>query len=433
MSENVNPELVTQLATGFGALLEQVLELEKNNAHLESLLDRLQKQAQTQPSGHTLAHHPHSTPSIFQRDFYNTKQESGLDVDFEGDHLRLQKVPENIRSHITDGFKAWSSLRAKGVGWHPRLDTYTTRTQRGSFANSELSSPNKRKLDGPQCPFASQPMSNRGLSHPKESSPSNGSPTLQDHAPQKATVEDSTSTEARLAEAASYHPSQTGSAAKCPIRFLDQYSPEEVAAYFKDHKHELPRSHEVCVKRYQRNEDQIRQLDHKYGNLVNMIQGLGQKHQPMLHTKTEEENASHGHAPQTKVEAWANEVNDDHDVGDDTPRLRDGRFDRPLKEIRVGESPSRPWGISVPHAAHIPPSAASGQDDPTQSNAPPPDPPTPSSRPPEGPQKGSPIKLPSSTEGQAKMVFTGPVFIGYSPEQTTDMLRNMYLGKAQAE
>ena len=40
----------------------------------------------------------------------------------------------------------------------------------------------------------------------------------------------------------------------CPIRFLDQHSPEEVATYFERHKHELPRSHEVCVKRYQSND-----------------------------------------------------------------------------------------------------------------------------------------------------------------------------------
>ena len=54
----------------------------------------------------------------------------------------------------------------------------------------------------------------------------------------------------------------------CPIRFLDQHSPEEVATYFEKHKHELPRSHEVCVRRYQKNEEQIRKLDAKYGSPV---------------------------------------------------------------------------------------------------------------------------------------------------------------------
>ena len=36
----------------------------------------------------------------------------------------------------------------------------------------------------------------------------------------------------------------------CPIRFLDQHSPVEAATYFENHKHEIPRSHEICVKRY---------------------------------------------------------------------------------------------------------------------------------------------------------------------------------------
>ena len=148
-------------------------------------------------------------------------------------------------------------------------------------------------------------------------------------------------------------PSVTGSAAKCPIRYLDQHSPEEVARYFETHKHEIPRSHEVCVKRYQRNEDDIRKLDAKYGNLVSMIQGLGQKHQPMLPAPEEEEESELERDSNERVENWANAVSADgvgHDedehVGDEDDR--ESRFDRPLKEIRVGESPSRPWGISVP-------------------------------------------------------------------------------------
>jgi len=148
-------------------------------------------------------------------------------------------------------------------------------------------------------------------------------------------------------------PSVTGSAAKCPIRYLDQHSPEEVARYFETHKHEIPRSHEVCVKRYQRNEDDIRKLDAKYGNLVSMIQGLGQKHQPMLPSKGEEEDLELEHISNERVENWANAVSADGvDLEEDAvPELdedRESRFDRPLKEIRVGESPSRPWGISVP-------------------------------------------------------------------------------------
>jgi len=150
-------------------------------------------------------------------------------------------------------------------------------------------------------------------------------------------------------------PSASGSAAKCPIRFLNQHSPEEVAQYFETHKHEIPRSHEVCVKRYQRNEDDIRKLDAKYGNLVSMIQGLGQKHQPMLPSDQEHaEDVELERISNERVENWANNVSADGVGGEDNPgehedeEDREGRFDRPLKEIRVGESPSRPWGISVP-------------------------------------------------------------------------------------
>lgn len=148
-------------------------------------------------------------------------------------------------------------------------------------------------------------------------------------------------------------PSVTGSAAKCPIRFLDQHSPEEVARYFETHKHEIPRSHEVCVKRYRRNEDDIRKLDAKYGNLVSMIQGLGQKHQPMLPTDDEVEAMELEHTSNERVENWAKAVSSDEadhkeEAVSDMDDNRESRFDRPLKEIRVGESPSRPWGISVP-------------------------------------------------------------------------------------
>jgi hypothetical protein len=166
-------------------------------------------------------------------------------------------------------------------------------------------------------------------------------------------------------------PSANGSATKCPIRYLDQQTPEEVAKYFEIHKHEIPRSHEVCVKRYQKNDEDIRKLDAKYGNLVSMIQGLGQKHQAMLPPKPEgedgegegeemdeDEDLNGERISNERVESWAHAVSTDGIAHDESaevnaPELddednREGRFDRPLKEIRVGESPSRPWGISVP-------------------------------------------------------------------------------------
>ncbi|CAK7214917.1 hypothetical protein SBRCBS47491_002313 [Sporothrix bragantina] len=227
---------------------------------------------------------------------------------------------------------------------------------------------------------------------------------------------------AALAEEGSYQraPSSGGGAApRCPIRFLDQHSPEEVAHYVETHKHQLPRSHAICLKRYNKNEQQIRKMDAKYGNLVNMISGLGQFHQPMLASaepapggtdngggtggvilgvgeRDEEEvvdRATLHKDSHDRVKKWANGVsasgedadgedadaNNDADIvgddvngqgeslrgrrrsmaysggressgsgGDNTDPERESHFDRPLKEVRLGESPSRPWGIAVP-------------------------------------------------------------------------------------
>lgn len=162
----------------------------------------------------------------------------------------------------------------------------------------------------------------------------------------------------------------------CPIRFLDQHSPEEVAKYFENHKHDLPRSHEICVKRYQSNEMQIKELDARYGNLVSMIQGLGMKHQPMLPAEppedeaaVEDDDAGLDAKDAEKVRNWAKSISpnpdatgprstaaqdgdgnmaDDEGADSDACEDRQPRFARPLRDIRVGESPSRPWGIPVP-------------------------------------------------------------------------------------
>lgn len=180
-------------------------------------------------------------------------------------------------------------------------------------------------------------------------------PTLANH--QEQFIEDPIAAESRRGEASSPPLSANDSISKCPIRFLDQHSPEEVAEYFELHKHEIPRSHEVCIRRYQSNAQSLRQLDAKYGNLVSMIQGLGMKHQPILAHKEEEKVFSVERNPMEKVRNWANSVKDaSEDAKTDMaevrsePDSREGQFDRPYKEIRVGESPSRPWGISVPFA-----------------------------------------------------------------------------------
>ena len=170
------------------------------------------------------------------------------------------------------------------------------------------------------------------------------------------TVKDLSEVEDQAADLASPPASAPGTASKCPIRFLDQRSPEETAHYFQSHKHEIPRSHEVCVKRYQTNEESIRQLDAKYGNLVNMIQGLGMKHQPMLVPTDYEKVAMEDQGSKEKVERWATVCTESMEAGaeqdttpDDISHARSGHFDRPLKDVRIGESPSRPWGIQVPY------------------------------------------------------------------------------------
>jgi hypothetical protein len=299
----------------------------------------------------------------------------------------------------------------------------------------------------------------------------------------------------------------------CPIRFLDQHSPEEVATYFEKHKHDLPRSHEICVKRYQSNESQIRELDARYGNLVSMIQGLGVKHQPMLPAEPPEEEADDegGLDPEDaeKVRNWANSVSpqpqeeaiqvadcnlaDNKPADDDDGEERQSRFARPLRPIELGESPSRPWGIKVPvkyqekiagtasetssQPAEIPSSNIQGPPvegpalnkdesrvegkgrcpfgfDQTQ-KAGETDPTTPKKATAEGKTDPAPEHvgekvaegitfiapetvgaadhkaeaLPVSAHESSRMVFNGPVFIGYSAEDAAKILRESGLGR----
>jgi hypothetical protein len=222
-----------------------------------------------------------------------------------------------------------------------------------------------------------------------------------------------------------------GGLGKCPIRFLDKHSPEEVAQYFENHKHEIPRSHEVCVRRYQKNEDSVRALDAKYGNLVNMIQGLGVKHKQYLPHGNEETNSNGA------VERWADGVSSKAELPQqeqhEEPRL--SNFERPLRDVRVGESPSRPWGISVPVDKAIPASAMASEGNQTQQ-------PTTSASPPSGPTQSLPPQnmhtkpeQATATKESAKreepssapppqIIFNGPVFFGYSAEDVAKLLSN---------
>lgn len=257
---------------------------------------------------------------------------------------------------------------------------------------------------------------------------------------------------------------------KCPIRYLDQHSPEEVAKYFQTHKHEIPRSHAVCISRYQQNDAKIRQLDAKYGNLQNMIQSLGVKHQQYLPAKETEEpvHRDSSRPAVVAVEKWAENVSRRSDdavppapqsevngteAKEDEERIP--HFERPLREIRLGESPSRPWGISVPLAQETAASAipsdkgieplsldkpeedatadAEGQEKGEKAVAGCPFDHAARSRDlPNGAPKGKDtgveevqVKEPSL---RPQMIFNGPVFFGYSPEQATAMMQSGAFG-----
>jgi hypothetical protein len=280
-------------------------------------------------------------------------------------------------------------------------------------------------------------------------------------------------------------------ASKCPIRFLN--SPEDIAQYVETHKNEIPRSHEICVRRHQGNEQQVRKLDAKYGNVVSMIEDLSHLHKPML--PGEERPRRHSNTSKTsndRVESWAHAVSSSTDPETpaeppaDLDEDRQSHFDRPLKEVRVGESPSRPWGISVPvyeqsrnGASHpmSPPPAPVRMPDPVQSTQTPAKPAgkcpfdhttmnqsafaglniTPSPNPPvknapvpnaQDPTPVTPTKAPherhSAPENRTfipqptfinpdvakapngpQMIFTGPVFIGYPMEQAIQFM-NQY-------
>lgn len=356
---------------------------------------------------------------------------------------------ENARA-IADGVEAWKKFTG-GTGpvwrkWNQeKLDAQQSREIHESEApQDEEKLPAGDPAVDPHdtedmvCPFASmsrlgetQDPNGKDTSKHRHSSLPTPPPT-QDHFKELAYHEPShTST-------VSPPPSTSGSVSKCPIRMLDERSPEEIAEYFEVHKHEIPRSHEICVRRYQSNAQSIRQLDAKYGNLVNMIQGLGVKHQSLLPTKEEEDNSTEMDGKSMKkVEKWAEHVqkapqfasverdpldHDDHQGELQLPSeadqsyedTREGHFDRPMKEIRVGESPSRPWGISVPAAGappgHLLEKAAAPLRNSITTHG----------------RSGAKVVASHGTEEPAEekpqMVFMGPVFIGYPADQAAALI-----------
>ncbi|KAJ4268380.1 hypothetical protein NW762_002443 [Fusarium torreyae] len=337
-----------------------------------------------------------------------------------------------------------------------------------------------------QCPFSKPATASGSGAHEGEDDAQDTTPHHSMDPICAAMYEESTSQQART---------NGSSAVKCPIRYMDKHSAKEIAHYVETHKHELPRSHEVCLRRYQRDEDQIKKIDSKYGDIVSMIEGLGQLHQPMLPEAEEDPNRPSDVAQPSneRVENWAQAVSVNSDPDDtQVPTQEDGdrqsHFDRPLKEVRVGESPSRPWGISIP----VYELSGHGGDQPL---SPPPAPvrmPTPAATAPSVPESAkkmpgkcpfdhtklaamtgmssptkhdppghitphdqehtgsfSPIKengpppphqhttppqpafinpdMTKGTSNQPQMIFTGPVFIGYPMDQAIQFM-NQYRG-----
>lgn len=352
----------------------------------------------------------------------------------------------------TDSFMASEAIReamdaCRAIKTRPakKADTITRSVGRNTGGHEDL----EHDFTTPgvqgnlQCPFA------RMAENGRQTTLTNGAadPIAAEFHPDQASVP-------------SNHPSAQGPG-KCPIRFLDQHSPEEVAQYFENHKHEIPRSHEICVKRYQQNEQSIRQLDAKYGSLVNMIQGLGVKHKRYLPEDEKSQKRPKAQGSVEAVEKWADGISDkilesmpeqippENGIPEDEEE-RKPHFAGSLREVRVGESPSRPWGISVPPAQepsksamlsdkgseHIPLARSDiSISKPVQeeqvrkcpvdhgiNDAIPDD---------RGAQKAR--KTPATkalgqeTSSHPHIVFNGPVFFGYSAEQAAALLQSAHL------
>ncbi|KAI1448003.1 hypothetical protein F5Y02DRAFT_415389 [Annulohypoxylon stygium] len=243
---------------------------------------------------------------------------------------------------IREGRRVASSLTATSKSSRSSRDSFppTTMTTLSTILEQDFTVQGKKGTLN--CPF---------------SQPSPNTEEKQDGAPQDEPNAVQHDSQDPICAAMGDDPTSQPAASKCPIRYLDQHSPEEIAHYLETHKHELPRSHEVCVRRYQKNEDHIKKLDAKYGNLASMVEGLSRIHQPMLPEQDTRPQSEVERTSNERVETWAQTVSatvtedpehtapePEHDGDSD----RQSHFDRPLKEVRVGESPSRPWGISVP-------------------------------------------------------------------------------------
>jgi len=496
-------QLANQLAQGFAALSDEYQVLMDQHQQLESKLSWAKQQyldllKRLTPSTLSPDH------LAFLRDLEHVGGDlpracinvvdqlaHSEDIERKSHAVVIHKAQEALRQlHSTNEalvVKIWSGPSAD----NSTMISETHRNTVKSPFEEDFTVPGMpSKLD---CPFAATTAPHSPLATPRSSTSRRSQPGRRSH---RASFNDPIRAEICGNDITSGTPSvaASGSAAVCPIRFMNQHDPEEVAKYFEKHKHELPRSHEVCITRFRSNAERIETLDKKYGNLVNMIQGLGQKHQAWLPEEPDTTEERPGDAPEVLVDAkadanvqrWATAVSaslqestpppEQPSVEQDPDEARIAHFDRQLKEVRVGESPSRPWGITIPAKYTNADSSSSvgsvataspqlptelGQTaSPTPKAAgtcpfdhhamtakmpiaagiasvpqPLPDPayvPEPSPPPPEPPQS---LRMPGAHDHGTgtpnvipQMVFNGPVFLGYPPDQLMTLLQNSNLG-----
>lgn len=287
-----------------------------------------------------------SKPSLSPPDVVKALAESG-------------SVGDPTLTSITEGLVCYKSvLHSKGVDrLSDDLNPCIVATRAGVSGSLEKDFTTKGVRGGLRCPFARPNninQSENGVSHGIEDpfGAANGDACGHDPDPIKAEQHDRRSSQAPSGSAKSS--TTRCPVARCPIRYLDQHSPEAVADYVERHKHEIPRSHAICVQRYQKDSSSMRHLDAKYGNLISMIRGLSVKHQAYLPDRARSE-AGNSSSSAERVGKWAEEVGlkpqmhaPIKEEEEDGEEERKGHFDRPLREVRLGESPSRPWGIPVP-------------------------------------------------------------------------------------
>ncbi|KUI54065.1 hypothetical protein VP1G_01488 [Cytospora mali] len=356
-----SPQLIQTLIESFSALASEVQDLVDRKTILEHKLRFAHEQYQLLADKYAPAA-PHIAETLAKLQLPASPSLTSTN------HVPLPRRHQSDSSQaelalfIREGKKVAQQLAmltdaSKASGESSRETISTNMTSQSTVLERDFTVEGKKGHLG--CPFS--PM-NKAASSPDEYVV-DGTNENQDPAPEQQYGDPMCA--AMLGESM---PTPAPNASKCPIRYLDKHSPEEIAHYVETHKHELPRSHEVCLRRNQKNEEQIKKLDAKYGNIVSMIEDLSHLHAPMLpsaqHNEEREAGAEADGTSNRRVCDWAQDVSasvvdgvadeadkdgEDFDVPTAEEYLeRTGHFDRPLKEVRVGESPSRPWGISVP-------------------------------------------------------------------------------------